>query len=390
MNLFLLTPAALAALLALLVPLALHLARRPRQRTVDFAALRWIAAVQRPQRRLVFEERLLLALRLLLLAVLALLLAGPALGPRQAAGEWVAVVPGADLARVRSSQTGGDARWVWLAPGFPDVGEPMPAAGPSASLLRELDASLPAQARLGVVVPETLQGLDGTRLALGREVAWTVAGDPARRVPPRDAETPTLAVRHPAERGASVRHLAASVAAWQVDVPATSTIDAAADDTLPPEAVDTLVWLHAGPVPEAVLDWVAAGRTLVLEGDGTRPAGTGAGVAVWRSEAGEVLAHASRHGSGRIIALSRPLQPDALPELLDPEFPERLLEVLLPPASPAAAPATAHAPLRLEQAPSGGRAATGYRALAPRLAIALALLVLMERILATRTTRWAA
>ncbi|TXK62105.1 hypothetical protein FU658_09680 [Alkalisalibacterium limincola] len=44
MSLALLYPAALAALLALAVPVLLHLARRPQQRTLDFAALRWIAA----------------------------------------------------------------------------------------------------------------------------------------------------------------------------------------------------------------------------------------------------------------------------------------------------------------------------------------------------------
>ncbi len=79
MSFGLLLPAGLAALFALLLPLLLHLHRRTEQQPAMFAALRWLQGRQRPQRRIRFEEWPLLALRLLLLAALALLVAQPVL-----------------------------------------------------------------------------------------------------------------------------------------------------------------------------------------------------------------------------------------------------------------------------------------------------------------------
>ena len=76
MNLSLLLPAGLFALGALLLPLLIHLQRRretPPPRL--FAALAFIDQQARPKRRLRFRDLPLLLLRLLLLAVLALLLA---------------------------------------------------------------------------------------------------------------------------------------------------------------------------------------------------------------------------------------------------------------------------------------------------------------------------
>ncbi|HRQ35608.1 MAG TPA: BatA domain-containing protein, partial [Chiayiivirga sp.] len=79
MSLALLLPGALAALTALALPVLIHLARRDVHRRIDFAALRWLAPEARPRRRLRLEERALLAARLVLLALIALWLAQPAL-----------------------------------------------------------------------------------------------------------------------------------------------------------------------------------------------------------------------------------------------------------------------------------------------------------------------
>ena len=68
-------PLAWTALAALLVPLLLHRDRRRALQPLRFAALRWIGAAQQPQRTLRVREPLLLLLRLLLLALLALWLA---------------------------------------------------------------------------------------------------------------------------------------------------------------------------------------------------------------------------------------------------------------------------------------------------------------------------
>ena len=64
----LLAPAALGALLAVLVPLAIHIARRTETQVIDFAALRWLNPNPRPVRRLRLDERLLLAARIVLVA----------------------------------------------------------------------------------------------------------------------------------------------------------------------------------------------------------------------------------------------------------------------------------------------------------------------------------
>lgn len=95
MNLAFLAPAALAALAALLVPLLIHLQRRPEQRVVEFAALRWLSERVRPRQRLRLTEWLLLLLRLLLVAALALWLAQPV---------WLAYLPRARSAVLRVAE----------------------------------------------------------------------------------------------------------------------------------------------------------------------------------------------------------------------------------------------------------------------------------------------
>ena len=81
MTPLLLAPLGLAALAALIGPLLIHLRRRTEEVPVDFAALRWLDPRPRPRQRLQFDEWPLLALRLLLVALLALLLARPAVPP---------------------------------------------------------------------------------------------------------------------------------------------------------------------------------------------------------------------------------------------------------------------------------------------------------------------
>ena len=142
MNLVWLFPAGLTALAALLLPLLIHLARRDEQQRIDFAALRWLSARPRPRRRIRFDEWPLLLVRLLLLALLAVLLARPALHGIEDETPRVAVAPGVDATAARNALASDKAQWLWLAPGFPafDMPPPRPAQ-PLASLLRELDAT---------------------------------------------------------------------------------------------------------------------------------------------------------------------------------------------------------------------------------------------------------
>ncbi|WP_262422163.1 BatA domain-containing protein [Brevundimonas denitrificans] len=134
----LLLPMALAALLALAIPVVIHISRRTESRVIDFAALRWLTPSPRPRRRPRIDERLLLLLRLLLLAALALWLARPVLWGVEDARPVIAVAPGLDPAPVIEAAPR-DARLVWLAPasrsrrrGAPGIhrhGQPHPSAG---------------------------------------------------------------------------------------------------------------------------------------------------------------------------------------------------------------------------------------------------------------------
>jgi len=169
MSIALLAPLGLVALVALVLPILIHLVRRIELTTTEFAALRWIAQRMQPRRRVRFERPWLLLLRLALLAALALLLARPVHDVATAAAQArVFAAPGADLAVARAAIASPSADWRWLAPGFPRIGDAAtPSAVPLASLLREADAGLPVGARLVVVVPEQVAGLDGERRGAG-------------------------------------------------------------------------------------------------------------------------------------------------------------------------------------------------------------------------------
>ena len=161
MGFGLLFPAALAALAALIVPLVIHIARRSEQLPTDFAALRWLRQKPRPRSRLRFDEWPLLLVRLLLLALLALLLARPVLWGAADDRPYVAVLPGAQFDPAAYPA----ARLHWLAPGFPNIDAPEPHGRiPVASLIRQLDADLPQSAALTIVTPRIITGADADRI----------------------------------------------------------------------------------------------------------------------------------------------------------------------------------------------------------------------------------
>ena len=120
-------PLAFAGLAALLVPVLLHLDRRRSVQVLRFAALRWIVAQARPRRTWRVVDWLLLALRLLLVAVLVAWLAQPWLRglPREPV-HWIAVAPGVP--------TPAGEHVVWLSPGFPPASGDADAGTPAAAL----------------------------------------------------------------------------------------------------------------------------------------------------------------------------------------------------------------------------------------------------------------
>lgn len=381
MSLGLLLPLGLAALAAGLLPLLVHLARREEQRPTDFAALRWLAARLKPRRKLRVEEGLLLALRLLLVAALALLLAKPVLYGGAGDAPWLLVLPGADVSAAPALPEGTQRRW--LAPGFPALDTPMPAAGATGSLLRQLDAELPAATPVTVLVTDPMEGADGARPQLARALDWRIVpGSPAPAVQATGADAGfRLVVRHAPGREPALPYLRAAATAWHT-ADATRDGDAAPDIAaveagFPPDT-PYLAWLAPGELPAPVRAWIERGGRALLDAE-TRWPLTEPGIPVWRDGAGEPLAQAARLGRGRVLQLMRPLSPEALPGLLEPDFPQRLRTLLeAPAAAPTRARAAAYAPL-----PGGPRFPETPRDLGLPLLWLIAALFALERWLAT-------
>lgn len=391
MNFLLLWPAGLAALAALAIPLLLHLARRSERRPTDFAALAWLHAHARPRRHVRFDEWLLLAIRLLLVAVLALLLARPAHVGRGDDAGWVVADPALPATVLQATGPPGAHR-AWLAPGFPDATEPPPAAPvPAVSLLRELDAALPPGARLTVLVPPILAGADAEIPRLSRRIDWRVVkGATPRPTPARPTDAlPTLVLRHPDDRAAAARYLTAAATAWHAATPgerpateAAAAVDAGAPDKGIPENARLLAWLVPGPLPPHVAAWIDRGGTALVASDTVVPALANA-PARWRADDGTVLMRGGALGAGRLLQWTTALDPAHMPILLEPRFAGELGALLAPGAhAPDRVDARAHAPA--SGAPTWPLSPTE---IAPWLVLLAALLFLLERWLATRRAR---
>lgn len=391
MNLSLLLPAALAALAALILPLLIHLARRSEQRPTDFAALRWLRQRPKPRHRIRFDEWPLLLLRLLLLALIALWLARPVLFGAESARPWIVVAPGADAQVARAQAGASGARLHWLAPGFPRLDGAVPQrSAPLSSLLRELDADLPAAAALTVFVPERMGGADGQRPQLSRPVEWRVVPgtSPVASLTSATGVAPSPAIRYAADRAAALPYLRAAIAAWRDPaLPERRKQDSIAPSTQPwPADSRELIWLVPGAVPAQVREFARNGGRVLLDVGSDWPGDASAPRApLWRDRSGAVLVEGIAFGRGRLMRLTRVVAPQSMPELLEPGFPQRLRGLF---ESSVSAPSWG---LAKEHAPATG--AASY-ALPPRelrlwLALLIALVFVLERWLATRGRRGA-
>jgi hypothetical protein len=365
MNVVLLWPAGLAALAALLVPLLLHLRRAEHAQRVDFAALRWLSPRRRPRQRLRLREWLLLALRLLLVALVALLFAQPARIDAGDAGPRLLVADGIELGRARAA-----------VPALPADAPAERLRGPLASALREADARAPAGALLHVVVPPVVDGLDGARPQFSHALAWHVLADaraPAAVAPAAVAAAPLVLRGHAPD--ATRRVLRALAAAWQVSY---LEIDA---EAAPPRGA---IVASATPEDAALAQWLRAGG-IVLRWPAATSASAPAGEANDADDAAGAFlpVQAERVGRGRRLRFAQPLTVEAMPALRAPAAARRLRELLDDgAAAPLQAPESALRPVR-----GGPRFAPIPQPLAPWLAWAAALLFALERLVATRAAR---
>lgn len=383
MNAALLLPMALAALAALALPLLIHLARRSEQRPTVFAALRWLREKPRPRSRLRFDEWPLLLLRLLLLAALALLLAKPVLYGAQPRTAWLAVAPGVDPARAAAEFGNAELERRWLAPGFPALDRPAPTSpADTATLLRELDASLLPGVALTVAVPTRLDGADGARLRLSRPVQWRVidgSASAAAATPPRETALAPPPIRYAPERAAAAIYLRAAVGAW--NEPAVA-VDAAPLAQAFDAKARTLIWLAPGPVPAAVREWVGQGGRVLLDAQAHWPEAR-FDAPLWRDADGTVRVVGARVGRGQALRFAGPVQPREWPALLQPGFAAGLRDLFAAaPPQPARVAARDYAPVA-----GGPTFAAPPLDLRPWLALLGAALFLLERWLATRSRR---
>lgn len=395
MNLLLLFPAGLAALAALLLPLLIHLARRSEHRPTDFAALRWLRALPRPRHRVRLDEWPLLLARLLLLVAVALLLAEPAVRDHDDARPRIALSPGVDVAAARQLRHVADARWVWLAPGFPPVdadanaktpktlATPAGATQPVSSLLRELDASLPPDAALSVIVPAQWGPLDAQRLQLSHQVRWQVVPGQSPLAAPAAAAPLRLQAIADDSATPALRYLRAVHAAWAL--PGSLPISTQANAQPSRWGPGTVVaWLSRSAPPAPVMAWVAAGGQLLVDAQTPLPPNLAATLQpVQQTASGAPWLDAAAFGRGRMLRWAAPLQPQQLPALLDADFPTRLHDALQPAPTPQRALAQTQHPQR----GAAARLTTTPRPLAPWLIGLVLLLFALERWLATAPRR---
>ncbi len=384
MSVALLAPLGLAALAALLVPLLIHLIRRPQHVVINFAALRWVGERMRPRRRLQFDDLMLLIVRLLLIAASALLLASPVLDRDwRGVREWVVVVPGIEAAQARDAVTGlgADAEWRWLSPGFPSIDSArIDADIGTASLLRELDAVIDTRDRIVVIVPATVDGLDGERLVLSREVEWKVVDTSAVDTEPSQPTPIRVAVRYPAEATSALRYLRAMIAAWNVPVSDRYVADLHPVDVPLPDGTEWLIWL-GGAWPAAIDAWVAAGGRVVTRMVEPTPDA----IPVWRDGRGATIATAQRQGAGVRISFLHAFDPASFAPILDADFPERMRELLVG-VEPAPARADASS---VRPSVDPARTAVAVFPLDDIVIVLIVLLFLLERWLATRRRAFA-
>lgn len=379
----LLLPAALAGLLALLIPLAIHIARRSEQLPTDFAALRWLRQKPKPRSRLRFDEWLLLALRLALLALVVLWLAHPVLFGAASKLPYVALTPGVDPAAVDDKALA-EGRAHWLAPGYPRVepGKPITAeAIPLGSLMRQLDAELPQGAPLTIIVPQMIQGADAERPRLSRKVDWRIVPGAMSAGKPVAIKPASIAIRADGAHAAGLRYLNAAALAWQL-AGKPADVDSGSLTAPLPSSDKTLFWMSTGSLPEALQRWIAQGGQAVIASDTLLPQ-SATPAPLWQDDLARPLVEAMPIGKGRLLRFTRPLQPAQMPQLLEADFPAHLRALIQPPSvAPQRAEAAAYAPL------TGGRAYPQPPAeLRPWLALLIAALLLVERWFATRRKR---
>jgi hypothetical protein len=176
-----------------------------------------------------------------------------------------------------------------------------------------------------------------------------------------------------------LKYLNAAVAALDASGSTRFTLDAQPQDVALTGAAHELVWLGAD-LPPAIKRWIEAGGAALVD---NQPHASG--TPIWRGADGDVLARVQPLGRGRLVTLAAAFSPQTLPALLDADFPQRFFDLLqgARPA-PTRAPASAMRPEQATSTTASPAMRSSAKPLDPWLALLIALLILIERVVATR------
>ncbi len=244
-------PAALLGLIALAVPLLIHLLARGEFQRVTVATTRFVR--ERPRlrwRRLQISHPLLLALRMALIALCVLLIAQPfhkVAGNATDSASWTLVSVEVDAAAARSLAGAAKPPARWLAPGFPSIDEPRPA-WPAAQLWSAMDAAnhlAPADVGFTLIAPAMTPSPGAVRPTLGRALSWVTA--PAISRSAARAAPLSIDIVYDQNRRQDMDEIVSVIAAWR-----DAGLDASANTLLATgERGDApfAIWLSSAALP---------------------------------------------------------------------------------------------------------------------------------------------
>ena len=352
-------PAWLAALGALAVPLAIHLWSHRARRPVRIGSIRLLAGVPPAARRAVrLRDPWLLALRLAMLAALALSLADPYWTRRDARpGTWALLSEEAlaDSALIDSLRDAGAELRLLEDGSLPNYW----------SLLAEADRLAPPGTRFVVATPLVADRFRGPRPAISAPVTWREVGAATPRGAPPTAQPPRrVVILADAAHADDARYFAAAIQA------AAQTTGLAADVT-------------RGSPQDASARATGADWILWLATAGAVPAVSGPVVPVWSDARGAPLLSVAREGRALVFRLHTRISPE---RALAPEFIEAVAALW---TGPVPGPGAVVARITPAQATPAAAAAPPRRGTAAG-AVALAVPLWMLAALALAVDRWLA
>ncbi len=362
------TPLWLLGLASLALPLAIHFWSRRPSRVAKVGSIRLLrSAPPATTRSLRLQDPWLMLLRMTILALIVLLLAGPSLERRRVESPvtWALVAPGSGArggglrARLDSlAATGAEIRL--LAAGFPPAGET--DADPEANywaLLREADRAVPPGSHLVVLAPLDRGRLRGTRPTLASSVTWIPT--PAPPVPPNPlAPERRVAIFAAPTRDEDARYLLAGLRAVGLADGARLSVQRLPLRDTASVSADWIAWLAPAPAPGRLEFLAAGGATLLTEAADPRaqaaegrivflerrsaaklhrrPPDLAPGAPLWTDEAGRPLLTVEAVGRGHRLRLTTRLHPSWTDLVVRPEMPLELARLLHPPAREASVP----------------------------------------------------